>query len=305
MRFNKSLIFMLIILFVFIAGRESFAGAWTQKKKGYFFKISWNYLLTSREYNFKGEIIPLFRDLEVYQDAEFEDINLTIYLEYGLRERLTLIANLPIKQTTSRRIEESLYFGAREFSRTTRGFSDLTLGLRTQLINLPVAFSIQGDVKIPLGYDTTPDNDGPTLGTGEVDFDGWLLIGKSLYPLPVYTTGGIGYRTRGGRFHDEILYNLEVGINPGNWLFKVTFDGIRNTTTPPDLYGRTLILPLPGGGGVTPEVQFGDQNIYKLIPGIIYQFKKGWAVQAEVIHVLGGVNTIAGTTFSLGLVLLK
>ncbi len=295
---------MFLLLLIFLPNK-SHAGAWAQKKHGYFFKVSGNYLLTSNEYNFRGEKVPLFQDLNVYRDAEFEDLNLTFYLEYGLFDRFTLIANLPIKQTTSRRIEESLYFGSREFSRTTRGFSDLTLGLRTQLINIPLAVSVQGDVKVPLGYDTTPDNDGPTLGTGEVDVDGWLLLGRSLYPLPVYLTGGVGYRRRGGRFNDEVLYNFEVGATPGRWLFKVTFDAIHNTTTPPDLYGRTLVLPLPGGGGVTPEVQFGDQHIYKLIPGIFYQFKKGWAVQAEAIHVLGGKDTIAGTTLSLGLVLFK
>lgn len=292
-------------LFLGFATQMLVAGAWAQKKNGYFFKIAINYLSTEKEFNHLGEKIDIFRDLEVYHNARFEDFNANIYFEYGLFPQFTLIGGLPFKQSVSTRTEESVYFGDREVTRTTTGFADLALSGRLQIFNKPLAVSIQGGIKIPLGYDKTPENDGPTLGTGELDGELLLLLGRSLYPLPLYTTAGIGYRSRGGRFNDEILYNFEVGYTPGKWLFKLTLDGIQNTATPPDLYGRTLVLPLPGGGGVTPELLFGDQHILKLIPGVIFRFSQGLALQAEAIHVLAGTNTVAGTTFSLGLVFLK
>jgi hypothetical protein len=154
-----------------------------------------------------------------------------------------------------------------------------------------------------MGYERIPENDGAALGTGEIDGEGYFLLGKSLYPLPVYLTGGVGYRRRGGLLKDEYLYLAELGISSRSILFKVTVDGVKNRGTPPDLYGSLIISPLPGGGGVFPSILYGDQDYFKITPGIIYRFKDNWAFQLEAIHIAAGKNIISGTTYSLGIVL--
>jgi len=295
----------MILICVFFFSQIAGAGAWVQKKGGYFFKLSGSYLSTRKEFNNVGEKVDLFRDLEVYTNARFQDLAGNIYLEYGITRRWTGILNLPFKLSKTKRTENSIYFGNRFVKRTTGGPADLSLFSRYALLTGPWAVSLQGGIGIPLGYDKTPDNDGPTLGTGELSGELNLLIGKSLYPLPLYVTGGGGYRLRGGRFKNEILMNAEVGLTIKSLLFKVTFDGVKSTVTPPDLYGRPLVLPLPGGGGAFPQLLFGNQDIYKLNPGIIYHFRKRMAIEVETISIISGKDTISGTSFSLGIIFNK
>ena len=45
-------------------------------------------------------------------------------------------------------------------------------------------------------------------------------MGKSLYPLPGYVTGEVGYRLRGGTFSNEWFYTLEAGMTYDRILIK-------------------------------------------------------------------------------------
>ena len=87
----------------------------------------------------------------------------------------------------------------------------MSLHGRYALLVTPVALSVRAGFKVPLGYEPTPPNDGPPLGTGEVDAELHVLAGKSSYTLPFYLSSGLGYRQRRGRFNDEILYAIEEG----------------------------------------------------------------------------------------------
>ena len=82
-------------------------------------------------------------------------------------------------------------------------------------------------------------------------------------------------------------------------------DGVENTSTPPDIYGQTVVTPLPGGGGVLPDLVVGDQHVTKVSPALIYTMYPGLLLQADVFHVLAGKNTLSGTTFALGFVLAR
>ena len=187
--------------------------------------------------------------------------------------------------------------------RNTVGLGDLLLSLRTSLVTEPLAISLQTGVKVPLGYDDQPDNDGPRLGSGDLDGEIHLLVGRSLYPLAAYVSGGVGYRRRGGRLNDEVVYVVEGGYTRGRFLFKAGLDGLINTTAPPDIYGRTVVTPLPGGGGVLPDLVVGDQDVFKVIPAVIYALRPGLSLQVEMIHTLAGKNVLGGSQLSLGVVL--
>ncbi len=300
-----ALIVMMIVLLSLGSTLPLKAGAWTQKKKGYYLKFGGSYLGTAQEFDHLGNRKNILQDFEVYSNTEYEEFSFSTYLEYGLLDGFTIVADVPFKIATSSRTEESIYFGARDTSFTTTGFGDLRVSGRVKLLEAPLVISFQAGVKIPLGYSTDTDQTGPTLGTGDVDYESQVLIGRSFYPLPLYLTGAAGYRVRPGLLNDEYFYSLEAGYTIGPALMKAGVDVLRNTGTPLDIYGQTIRLPLPGGGGVVPLRLFGDQNFTKINGGVIYGLGEQAALNAEVFHLLSGKNTVTGTTFLLGLVLTR
>lgn len=302
----RKYILILIGLYIFTYYSSSFAGAWPQKRGGYYFKISANYFYTNKEYNYLGDKLPIFAERIGFENASFQDFNLTAYAEYGMTDRLTMIANLPFKVLNSKRDKYlSQDILASKESLFTTGLADLALFGRYALITNPVALSLQGGVKLPLGYEKRPNNDGAPLGTGDLDYEGQILFGASLYPGPIYFTSGIGYRIRTGPLHDEIVYSAEIGYTKNRFLFKINLDGIQNTSTPPDFIGMPVVTPLPGGGGVVPSVIVGDQHILKISPSIIFNFKDHLAIQGELLHVISGKNTVSGSILSLALIISK
>lgn len=291
----------LCCIFILAAWQPARSGAWTQKKNGYYLKFSANYLTTDKERNFTGQKFPIFHERLNFTNATFQEANATLYFEYGLASNLTVIASLPLKSLRAERTELGApYFESRRISTTTVGFGDLTLAVRYPLFVAPFVASIQSGVRLPMGYDQNPNDGGPPLGSGEVDAEGHLLVGASLYPF--YVTGGIGYRRRGGVYHDEIVYAGEIGWQKGRWLMKVVTEGIENTMAPQDVVGTPIVTPIPGGQYT---VIIGDQNVTKLNPGLAFQLKPGLAINGELFHIVAGKNTISGTTFSLGLVLTR
>ena len=295
-----------VLLILMGSGDSVRSGPWVQGKRAYYLKLSSSYLSTTREFNYRGARMDLFEEHAGFTDGSFLDFNLTTYLEYGLGDRVTVVSNLQYKALRSSRT--GLIGGGvvrfREIVHTN-GFADLGLSLRYALLVSPLALSLQGGAKMPLGYDRSPSNDGPPLGTGEVDGELLVMAGKSLYPLPLYLSAALGYRSRGGRLHDEILYAVEAGYTAGRLHFKMGLDGVENRSAPPDIYGRTVVTPLPGGGGVLPDLVVGDQHFAKVNPALICTLKPGLLLQADVFHVLAGKNTLSGTAFALGFVLVR
>ena len=296
---NKVLFF--IILTCFSISTLS-ASAWVKRHGGYFFKLSANYMLTNQEFDHKGEKINYMGNDLVYSDTQFRDINIYLYYEYGVSDRFSIWGDLSYKTYTSSRTISTAYATVQEIA-TTTGFADMRLLATYGIMTEPIALSFSAGPKIPMGYSRTPENDGPSLGTGYVDVEGYLAIGTSLHPVPAYVSSSVGYRARGGKFNDEMYLSAEAGYTIGNFFIKAFLELIRSTVTPPDLYGGTIVSPLPGGGGTLPNIIVGDQDISKILPSITYYFNEGFGLQAEINHVFAGKNTLSGTTYSLGLVL--
>jgi hypothetical protein len=296
----KKSIIISIILAVFGAGHV-FSSAWVKPRGGYYFKLSANYMLTNQEFNHKGEKISYLGNDLVFSDTRFRDINIYLYYEYGITNRITIWGDLVYKSYTSTRTISTVYATTEEIA-TTTGFADMRLLAVYGIMLEPVALSFALGPKIPMGYSQEPENDGPKLGTGYVDLESYLSVGTSLYPVPAYVSSSIGYRVRGGQFNDEMYLSVEAGYTIGSFFFKAFAEFIRSTVTPPDLYGGTIISPLPGGGGTLPTIYAGDQDISKILPSVTYYFNSGFGIQAEINHVFAGKNTLAGTTYSLGIV---
>jgi hypothetical protein len=279
------------------------AGAWTQPEGATYLKLAVSYLRTTEEFNHEGQRLALLEEDPGFVDAAFRDASLTAYGEHGLRDDLTLVAQLPFKALRTERT--SLVGGGllrRPEARNTVGPADLTLSLRYRLRLRPVV-ALQGGLKMPLGYRDRPRNDGAALGTGALDVEGHLLAGRSLHPHPAYITASIGYRRRGGRLHDEIPFAIEGGWSRGRLQLTLAARGIRSTTTPPDIFGDPVVTPLPGGGGALPDLVVGDQHILQLVPTLGWDLSRDLALQVELTRTVAATNAISGTALGLGIVL--
>jgi hypothetical protein len=270
--------------------------AWLQERGGYFFKLTGGYLYTTEEFNAAGDRQDLSADDDLKTVTSFRDVSVVAYVEYGVTDHLTLVANAPFKVLTTESVE-----GSREDSQSNGGLGDLEVYLRLPVVQRSFAVSVQPGLKIPLGYERTPDNDGPALGTGEIDGMIDLIAGLSLYPLPGYVSAGVGYRARGGDFDDEIVFGAEGGATIGRLFIKLRFEGLQNesgSTESPDEAAAS-----PAGGGGINDLIIGNQDAYKLLPTISYLFSDTFEVTAEAYHTFAGKNTLAGTTFAAGIVL--
>ncbi len=295
-----------IALALLMVSLVAHGGAWTQKKGAYFLKVAGGYLSTSQEFNHKGNLQQIMADFgEVFQNSTYEEWSIQTYAEYGLTDNVTVVINVPFKVAINERVEISNYFpgGRRNADYRTTGFGDLWASTRLNLFRLPIVASVQTGVKIPLGYKDPDEITGPALGNGVMEYEGLLLLGQGFHPLPLYVAGQIGYRIREGELHDEIIYELEVGYTRGGALLKFAVSGVQNTTTPPDVFGETIQLPLDGGGGETPDRIFGDHNYLKANIGFLYPISQGLLLDGGVFHMLDGENIIAGTLLQIGFVL--
>lgn len=291
MKSNKSICAFFTILLMATAAREAAAGAWTHDQGGYYFKLSGNYLSTTTERGPDGEERDLFAESENMRDGSFLDINIAAYAEYGLFSRLTLVGQLPVKYLRSRRVEELEDRGIRDFEETTVGPGDLTFGVRYAHLLQPIVLSVQGSVKLPLGYDRSPDDGGPPLGNGELDADIQLLVGRSLDPLPFYVTGSGGLRRRGGPYNDELFYQAELGYSTAQWLVKGALDIVENRANRAGMSENRSGLD---------DSLVGEQDYTKLVIGVERAIDATTRFTIDLIEILYGKNTIEGTTIAVG-----
>ena len=144
-------------------------------------------------------------------DDQFDGRQMFLYVEYGLRERLTLVTQVNVGVLT----DEDAFVRME-----TTGIGDLDVGLKYQLVDSPLVVSPMLSLKIPTGYDDAYD---PALGTGKLDAEGQLLVSRSLYPLPLYAGVEVGYRLRGGAFSNQWSWSTEVGATPHARVFAKAF----------------------------------------------------------------------------------
>lgn len=267
--------------------------AWNQKTGHYYAKISAGYLHTDSELDYRGTEVGLQSGSEFSTIQSFSSTTIEGYLEYGVSDRLTLVGKLPFKILAQDRVETNETIDIMTDVETVNGgLGDLTVGARTPLKTRSFPIAVEANIKLPLAYQKVTDNGGPALGSGEVDIDGSLLVGFSLYPFPGYVEAGAGYRVRGGSLNDQYLFAVETGARWRRWFAKVTLDGVYSVEDPEPLTTSST-------GGVV------NQDVLKILPGVSFSISDTSALSLDVFHVLDGKNSVTGTTYSFGLILLR
>jgi len=185
-----------------------FAGGWTQPKGQGFFKLS-EQVTISESLFLKGGNKFTIPKLSKYTTS--------LYGEYGLVNRLTLVAYMPFLQHITLDAEDI------DIDPVT-SIADGELGVRLGLFARgATVVSLQVMAGLPLGDADQPV--GLYTGDGEFNQRFALQIGHSLYPTPAYLKGEIGYNNRENNrenpekdFADELRYALEAGYIVGDRL---------------------------------------------------------------------------------------
>jgi hypothetical protein len=202
-------LFLSGLIFVLIAG-PVFAGAWTREKGGLYAQITANKYTADKNFDNDG-------NKEDFADnGEFSDENMSLYLEYGLADNLTMIGSWSYKW---------LEYENDMIRNQTDGLSDLELGMKYRLFEKNGGIcSIQALVKIPEAYD---EDDAVPLGNAQYDYEFRFLYGQSLYPhFPGYLNLEAGYRFRAEEPADELKYLLEFGVDFTKKLYgRIKLDG--------------------------------------------------------------------------------
>ncbi len=251
----------------------SFAGAWSQQKGHYYAKFSGIYYTSDERYNDMGRRDELGQD-----DDEFRSTQGFLYVEYGVADRLTTVAQFQ----GGRLVNENALI-----RQTTVGTGDVDLGLKYQWIDAPVVLAPFVTAKIPGGYDQKYE---PPLGTGDADLEFRVLAAKSFHPWPLYMGAEVGYRLRGGPFSNQVPYLVEVGSQFREGMFaKIYVNGTQTRS-------KTENLGLVGAG-----VQVSEGDFAKL--GLNLAFQTVGSIWVDVLweSVFDGNNVGAGATWGLGI----
>jgi hypothetical protein len=167
---NRLILHLLVLAcWSYLIHQPAHAGAWAQPRGHAYAKVSGIFYHAEDVYNAMGQ-----RQEMGINDDEFAGQQMFLYLEYGLRDRLTLVTQMRAGALT----DEDAFVRMK-----TTGIGDLEAGLKYRLVDQPAVVAPMLSLKIPTGYNAWYD---PALGTGKVDVEARLLVSRSFYPLPVY-----------------------------------------------------------------------------------------------------------------------
>jgi hypothetical protein len=177
---------------------------WTRARQGLFFKLDGTFFSADAYYTIQGNSL---------KTSALRQNSLNFYGEYGFRERLTFIAQVPL-----------LRLNSFETTETVAGVGDLRVEAKYRLTGNHFPVSISLAPEIPTGRANAfasrkgfPD-DRVNLPTGDGEFNVWatLAASRSLGKFYVSAFAAYNFRTRyeGKKFRDLYQFGTEVGFNP-------------------------------------------------------------------------------------------
>lgn len=183
---------------------DTYAGGWPQEKGKSFIQLTYGTASSNTVYKFDGETkFPTDNGGSTVRDFPLADRGLFLYLEYGLTEDLTLIADAAFKRSiVTTPIER----------RETQGLGDVGVSARYRVWNFGAhVLSARAGFSLPTGYtrDITPP-----LGNGIPTFSLAGEYGISFYPVPAYATATAGYRLRPSIYSFSTLNNETEEFEP-------------------------------------------------------------------------------------------
>ena len=181
---------------------------WTKEKGEGFYQLSFQSFQSSDYYTLGGELL---------NTNKFSQQSLVFYGEYGLTDRFTIIANLPLQT-----------WNGFETTETVSGLGDLRLEFKHALLKKYLPLSISVAPEIPIGrannfaQSTINDFEEINLPSGDGEFNVWTTLASSfaLPNAPFYGSifAAYNFRTEYDEvsFSDQIAIGAEVGYKVAN-----------------------------------------------------------------------------------------
>jgi len=274
----------LIALFFLIS--TSITAQWTKGKgKGYYKLSTWS-LVADKHYTDSGELSPL---------TTRKTFNTSIYGEYGLTNKIDLIAYIPFftrssqNNTVSSTRGNTLNEGA-----SLSSFGDTDIGIRYGLIkNNLLALSATLKLGIPLG-DTSGGHDTAVLQNGDGEFNQQIQMDLGI-PFKISIIGAyaktfVAYNKRTRGFSDEIYYGGEVGLNFFQKLWLIGRLNILNST-------KNGNLSDAGSGSIfANNIEYTNLGL-----GVAYYINKKIGLSYDYRSAINGRIIAAAPSHSVGL----
>ncbi len=180
----------------------AFADAWPQPRGHGYYKIGFRMLRATHFYEPNGNRIRI---------PTVGDYTVSFYGEYGLTDRITLVAYVPFYEriTLNRQVGRNSGFVFSEGD-VVNGIADPIISARIGLAQFgATVVSASLRLGLPLGNSDQPN--GLLTGDGELNQTVALEAGHSFYPAPVYAKASFGFNQRVKGYSDEIVYAVEAG----------------------------------------------------------------------------------------------
>ncbi len=208
-KFNKSRFFITLPLalglglsLIFTSEVAAQSG-WTKEKKEGFYQLSFQSLNSNDYYTLGGERL---------ETNKFSQQSLVFYGEYGVTDKFTIIANLPLQT-----------WNGFENTQKVSGLGDLRLEFKHAILKKYLPLSISIDPELPIGKannfakSTINDFEQINLPSGDGEFNVWSTLASSfaLPNAPFYGSifGAYNVRTEydGIQFSDQYAIGAEIG----------------------------------------------------------------------------------------------
>lgn len=246
----------------------AFAGGWTHPRGKGYFKLNEQIIRSDSYFKPSGKKEPITAQSRY---------TTSLYGEFGLADRLTLVGYIPFYQ----RINED-----RAGSDAKSGTGDWELGARIGLLtDRATVVSLQVMAGLPLGDSFTEQEVGLFTGDGEFNQLFSLQVGRSLWPAPGYLKGEIGFNNRESDFSDELRYALEAGV---------MFD---------ERIGVAVWLRGVKALGTGDEWTVNDQQYVSFGPELNFYLTSNAGITAGVTRYTGAHNLLDAPAWDIGLFL--
>lgn len=261
-------------------------GGWPQPKGSGYVKLSEWWLIANQHYTDAGRIDPNLTN---------GIFNTTVYLEYGLSDRLTAIIYSPIFSRSYTNNEVSGTTGEiLTPGEAINSIGDTDISIKYGLTKPgKIAISATLTLGLPLGRSS-----GGTLGnlqTGDGEFNQLIQIdagtGFKLGEVNAYANVYVGVNNRTNDFSDEFRYGIEGGIT----LFRNRLTAIAR------LIGvKSFRNGLPASESNSTSIFANNAEFLSFAPEIAYNITPNWGISAGLGAALSGKIIYANTSYNVG-----
>jgi hypothetical protein len=283
----KNLITYILAFTLLLPLTQLQAGGWPQPKGNGYFKLSEWWLVADQHYTDVGLIDP---------NQTTGLFNTTLYAEYGLTDRLTVVFNMPLFSRSYFNNQVSFTTGEVLIpGEAINSVGDADLGFRYGFFNKGGwAASASVILGIPLGE----DSGGPSgiLQTGDGEFNQMvrLDLGRGFRIGSVEAFANIygAFNNRTNEFSDEYRFGLEGGATFLN----------KKITAVARLYGIRSLKngTLPSEGITGTSIFANNSEFLAFSPEVAYNINEKWGVSAGFGQALSGKIIFANTSYTVG-----